>query len=129
MRVFVIGASDIDTAKKVVTKYAFSNLSSSSSSSTTTIIPFPREEECVHMTVDGTDVLLFCHTFLPSQACVGYTLLLTEKSSEQTKANTIWNAMIDESDMDGPIEIGHLEYETLRIEYGKPGYLAEMVGD
>eukprot|EP00957_Ditylum_brightwellii_P116124 8858102-Ditylum_brightwellii.AAC.1 len=60
MRVFVIGASEIDTAKRVATKYAFLNSSGLNS------ISFSREEERVHTTVDGTEQLIFHRTFLPS---------------------------------------------------------------
>ena len=44
-------------------------------------------------------------------------------------AGRIWSSLTDPNDQDGPVEIGPLEYETLRIEGGSPGFGFEMTGD
>ena len=40
----------------------------------------------------------------------------------------IWNVCTTESNINGPVELGALEYETLRIEGCEPGFGFEMTG-
>mmetsp|Transcript_21835 Transcript_21835/g.42050 ORF Transcript_21835/g.42050 Transcript_21835/m.42050 type:complete len:782 (+) Transcript_21835:73-2418(+) len=100
-------------------------------------IDFPTRGVCHHYQVrtgngDYADVYFTEHTFLPMEACRGYTILIREKNSTSTRsniANVIWGNLTDEYNDEGPVGLGTLEYETLRIESGLPGYGFEMTGD
>lgn len=71
------------------------------------------------------------HTFLPSEICLGYTLIFqeSEDSNRSNLSEQIWDNLTDENNNEGPVGVGSLEYETLRIEAGLPGYGYEMTGD
>ena len=68
----------------------------------------------------------------------GYTFCFWTESSSTSKSqqqlpitsphigHSIWQYIISEQCVDGPIEIGTLEYDTLRIECGQPLYQQEM---
>jgi len=91
---------------------------------------FPAKGSCHHYRAsEGTeeaDVYLMQHTFLPAEACHGYTLLIRGNGSLATQ---IWDNLTDEDNNEGPVGLGSLEYETLRIEAGHPAYGHEMTGD
>ena len=78
-------------------------------------------------------------TFLPKCAVKGYTFLMlppsandhydddaTQNEKSMSVANSIWNRLIAEDNMEGPVHLGPLEFETLRIEAGQPAYGFEM---
>ena len=72
-------------------------------------------------------------TFLPKCAVKGYTFLMLPTSTNNNDdeknmsvANSIWNRLIAEDNMEGPVHLGPLEFETLRIEAGQPAYGFEM---
>jgi len=101
---------------------------------------FPKEGICHHYRVSSgdsetfTDVYLMQHTALSSDICRGYTLLFQESGANNsgnhpTLADQIWNNLTDEHNDKGPVGMGSLEYDTLRVEAGLPGYGNEMTGD
>lgn len=63
---------------------------------------------------------------VPETALVGYTLVIEEDAPPTTKlGESIWRNLISEEN-DGAIEIGALEFETLRIESGMPAFSKEI---
>ena len=97
---------------------------------------FPSNGVCHHYRVLGnsgarTDVYLMQHSFLSSDICHGYTLLFQESTTTftPTLADAIWDNITDENNDRGPVGVGSLEFDTLRVEAGLPGYGNEMTGD
>jgi folate-binding Fe-S cluster repair protein YgfZ len=78
-------------------------------------------------------LLIVPYAHLPECAAVGYTFYLwnddSSKGSEWTSrqaGSAIWQTLMD--DADGPIHVGPLEWETLRIEAGQPRFGCEYTG-
>jgi hypothetical protein len=102
---------------------------------------FPEEGKCHHYRVSRggeafVDVYVVRHAFLPSEMCHGYTLLFREEcrggsssNRQSTFADEVWHTLTNENNDRGPVGIGALEYDTLRVESGMPGYGFEMTGD
>lgn len=98
---------------------------------------FPTDGICHHYRVDmdsegtKTDVYVLQHTFLSTEICHGYTLLFQQSalSNAPTLADEIWDNLTLEQNDKGPVGVGSLEYDTLRVEAGIPGYGSEMTGD
>jgi len=53
----------------------------------------------------------------------------TTTPTQPYSADLIYNALISDDTLDGPVELGPLEYETLRIEGGQPGFGHEITCD
>ena len=89
----------------------------------------------------GPKILVVPSTALPAESCVGYTFVFfggrtlsmnndTDADADADKNNItaaslgrqVWNRLIDEENVNGPVEVGALEYETLRIEAGQPQF-------
>jgi folate-binding Fe-S cluster repair protein YgfZ len=87
---------------------------------------FPSKGVCSHYKSKGSDVYLFEHAFLSTDACHGYSMLI---EGDGLLSNQVWGYMTAEQNDRGPVGVGSLEYETLRIEAGLPGYGYEMTGD
>jgi folate-binding Fe-S cluster repair protein YgfZ len=87
---------------------------------------FPSRGVCNHYRTKNADVYILEHTFLSTDVCHGYTLVI---QGDGSLSNQIWRHMTDEQNDKGPVGVGSLEYETLRIEAGIPGYGYEMSGD
>jgi hypothetical protein len=68
------------------------------------------------------DVTILAHAMLPTCAGHGYTLVITN----QQLGNDIWEALTGDANPRGPVGVGPLEYETLRIESGLPSYGSEF---
>lgn len=88
---------------------------------------FPsRPNQHVQWELDNdTKVLVIPSTGLPSVACVGYTFVFYGKNTNSV-GSKLWNHLIGESNMDGPINVGALEYESLRVEAGQPAFGKEI---
>ena len=94
----------------------------------------PSRNECIDISFTALDerqmtLLILPSAGLPTCAGYGYTFCFwSESSSSPTDhiGHTIWQYVISEQCADGPIEIGTLEYDTLRIECGQPLYHQEM---
>jgi folate-binding Fe-S cluster repair protein YgfZ len=68
-------------------------------------------------------ILVVPSTGISSAACVGYTFVFFGSGSSATVlGKQLWEYLIGEDNMEGPIEVGALEYETLRVESGQPAY-------
>lgn len=91
---------------------------------------FPtRADQCTVWDWDGkgTKVLVIPSVGLPSQVCVGFTFVFYGNSERSRPAGiNVWKHLTGESNSEGPIGIGALEYETLRIQAGVPAYGREI---
>jgi folate-binding Fe-S cluster repair protein YgfZ len=92
---------------------------------------FPLNEVCHHYRVRGAvDVYVVEHTFLSPEICRGYTIVFQESSSSGSfLAEQVWQKMTAEDNDRGPVGMGALEYDTLRVEGGWAGYGHEITGD
>jgi folate-binding protein YgfZ len=115
--------------ERVLTEQIFQEQSSSSSS----MVP-SRSNQCVHFPLDNKQhnnvkVLVVPSTGLPWVSCVGYTLIFYGDGNAKAKAmgSQLWQHLIGDANPEGPIAIGALEYETLRIEAGQPAYGQEFL--
>lgn len=94
---------------------------------------FPGARQCVvweaiindHGDSERINVLVLPTTGLPSVACVGYTLMFfgsasSNKAGAVDIGRNVWERLIGEDNLEGPIEVGPLEYISLRIEAGQP---------
>eukprot|EP00980_Cylindrotheca_fusiformis_P015873 scaffold4637_cov128-Cylindrotheca_fusiformis.AAC.44 len=88
---------------------------------------FPaRADECVKWEFDQTtSVVVLPSTGLPTVAGVGYTLIFFGNNAK-TVGSELWKELISDANPEGPIDVGPLEYETLRIEAGLPAYNKEI---
>ena len=95
---------------------------------------FPPSGVCHHYSVAGgaVDAYITEHTFLSPEICRGYTIVFQEDSSSPSTpliAEQVWQKLTDELNDRGPVGVGSLEYNTLRVEGGWAGYGYEMTGD
>ena len=78
-------------------------------------------------------VNIFPRTFLPPCVCKGYTFVITESmcndQNEDSFVDLVWHTLTKPVNGDGPILLGPLEWDTLRIESGWPGFGTEMTGE
>jgi len=89
---------------------------------------FPKPGECYEFPLKcGASLLILPTCILPDVACFGYTLVL--RNDKVDLAQVLWRNLVTEANPEGPIEIGALEWDTLRIESGMPLYGVEMTGD
>lgn len=80
---------------------------------------------CIMNDSDGSLHLLVVPTVnLPDCAAVGYTFWWGNKAEGQA----IWQSLTNEKNTQGPVAIGSLEYESLRIQSGMVGFDREMTG-
>jgi len=97
-------------------------------------LQLPLSTECVWIESIGgdpseTSLLILPTCQLPTCAASGYTFCFISSdgaSADKNVGRRIWEHLISESNADGPVEIGPLELETLRIEAGQPAYGREM---
>ncbi len=75
------------------------------------------------------ELLIHEQNFLPNCCCYGYTIIISQESNNVNDiASQIWNNMVDVNNYEGPVELGPLEYETLRIEAGVAAFRHEITG-
>jgi folate-binding protein YgfZ len=88
---------------------------------------FPsRPDKCVQWDFDDTtSILVLPSTGLPPVAGVGYTLVFHGNGAKSIGSQQ-WQRLISDANPQGPIDVGALEYETLRIEAGQPAYNNEI---
>ncbi len=95
---------------------------------------FPPSGVCHQYSVAGgaVDAYITEHTFLSPEICRGYTIVFQEDSSSSSTpliVEQVWQKLTDELNDRGPVGVGSLEYNTLRVEGGWAGYGYEMTGD
>mmetsp|Transcript_7246 Transcript_7246/g.11887 ORF Transcript_7246/g.11887 Transcript_7246/m.11887 type:complete len:738 (-) Transcript_7246:45-2258(-) len=138
-------ATTAETASKVKTNVitlACSSLSDAQHSLRTNILDllqmksdeleFPPNGVCHHYRVGGSaDAYITEHTFLSPETCRGYTIVFQESvsSSDSLIAEQVWQRLTAEDNDLGPVGVGSLEYNTLRVEGGWAGYGHEITGD
>ena len=123
-RIITVAATRLSHVQESVMRYVSPHLKSEGWT-------LPRRGECVRASSDdGADVIILPSTFLPECVCVGYTFVISETAGGSgDTAQCIWDALTAEFDDQAPVELGPLEWETLRIEGGWPAYGREMTGD
>jgi folate-binding Fe-S cluster repair protein YgfZ len=94
----------------------------------------PAIDQCLRIPLVDTSLIILPTAGLPPCAGWGYTFCFWPQQ-EQTQSiglhsvgARLWQYLISEECREGPIEVGALEYETLRIECGQPAYNMEMTG-
>lgn len=93
---------------------------------------FPPNGACYHYRLGGSaDAYIAEHTFLSPETCRGYTIVFQESTSsaEPLLAEQVWQRLTAEENDMGPVGVGSLEYDTLRVEGGWAGYGNEITGD
>lgn len=75
--------------------------------------------------ISGATLTLLLTAILPETAVSGYTIIL--ENDDDNLGKVLWSNLIGEQSPDGPIEIGPLEFETLRIEAGMPLFGQELL--
>jgi len=89
--------------------------------------PEDGEEFCSKFDLEsGASITILPTVYLPPTAVTGYTIVLENDTDNLGKV--VWKNLVSEDSPDGPIEIGALEFETLRIESGMPGFGKELTG-
>ena len=93
---------------------------------------FPPFGECYHYRVAGAgEIYITEHTFLSQDVCRGYTVVFQEptSSSNYLLSEQVWHRLTAEENDLGPVGVGSLEYNTLRVEGGWAGFGNEITGD
>ena len=94
---------------------------------------FPPNGVCHHYRVGvggAVDAYIAEHTFLSPESCRGYTIVFQEPESSvgSLLSEQVWQRLTAEDNDRGPVGVGSLEYDTLRVEGGWAGYGHEMTG-
>ena len=88
---------------------------------------FPHQKQCVQFELDsGALITILPTAILPETVVSGYTIIL--ENDDGILGKVLWNNLIGEQSPDGPVEIGALEFDTLRIEGGMPLFGHELLG-
>ncbi|KAG7348044.1 hypothetical protein IV203_016749 [Nitzschia inconspicua] len=92
-----------------------------------TIVPskmFPTDASdfCLLKISDTVQMLVVPSVGLPSVACVGYSFVFFGSSEGVTIGQRLYQHLIQEDNLEGPVEVGPRELETLRVQAGQPGY-------
>eukprot|EP00522_Entomoneis_paludosa_P012125 CAMPEP_0172447832 /NCGR_PEP_ID=MMETSP1065-20121228/7021_1 /TAXON_ID=265537 /ORGANISM="Amphiprora paludosa, Strain CCMP125" /LENGTH=701 /DNA_ID=CAMNT_0013199203 /DNA_START=101 /DNA_END=2206 /DNA_ORIENTATION=+ len=96
------------------------------------IVP-PTDESCRILPLpvgsgdDGT-LIIWPTVFLPSCAAVGYTLGFVGSDDAVALGHATWSYLTSDANAQGPVAMGALEYESLRIEAGQARYGCEILG-
>lgn len=85
---------------------------------------FPTQSASQVTLTSGATLTIVPTSVLPETATSGYTLVMENDDDDLGQA--LWRNLIGEESPDGPIEIGALEFETLRIEGGMPLFGKEL---
>ena len=122
-RIITVAATKLSHAREMVERYVAPKVAAK--------LDLPKRGDCTRISADGSGikVIILPYTFLPDCVCVGYTFVISESSDGCATAQRIWDSLISEIDDQAPVELGPLEWETLRIEGGWPAYGHEMTGD
>jgi len=135
-RVFTLAATKIETVQNCINQSVLPIFNTWSLDS---FFSFPtNEKECRRYTlssVNGGEIqfVIFEQTFLPTCISRGYTVIISDipgKGDDQPSSlgSAVWERCTSEANFNGPVSLGPLEYETLRIEGGQPGFGCEMMG-
>jgi folate-binding Fe-S cluster repair protein YgfZ len=112
-----------DHVQKAIEKYVIPLLDSKSS------LRLPEIHECTQWeTTSGSIIIVTPTAILPETAVTGFTLVVIKKDNDDNLDQVIWNNLIGEQSPNGPVPIGALEFDTLRIEAGMPRFGRELLG-
>ena len=71
----------------------------------------------------GVEILVVPSTGIAPAACVGYNFVFFGPGpTAAAMGRDLWEHLVGEDNPEGPVEVGALEYETLRVEAGQPAY-------
>jgi folate-binding protein YgfZ len=121
---FTLASTQLEHVHKVMRQQAFPDIPKQ-------VLEFPTGmDQCSIWEVENgsTKILVIPSTGLPSVACVGYTFVFYGSETAKSLGFQKWQYLIGDANPEGPIGIGQLEYETLRIEAGQPAYGYEIGG-
>ena len=93
-----------------------------SKSSTSLVLHLHGKDE-----LEGPRLVIFPSTGLPDCAAVGYTFAFVDDNTN-TMGNQIWQHLVSKDNIQGPVELKALEYESLRIQAGQPAFGHEITG-
>jgi len=141
MRVFTFAGTQLVTAQNIIHTSVLPNLASWGLDSGKFVFPPDGSDECIRYALSKSngeelELVIMEQVQLPKCIVRGYTIMM-RSTSTGTKvngddaSNKVWDYCIGNSgdgNMNGPVELGPLEYETLRIEGGVPAYGYEMTG-
>lgn len=148
-KVLTLAATNLENAKSSLIRSIESLLPALglSSQDLESMTLFPKKaKECIRLTSTHVEtggviqITILQHCFLPQCIAQGYTLIIQqEQGSSSSSSNEdgfllsfgerLWKRYTSFDNTNGPVELGPLEYDTLRIEGGQPGFGFEMMGD
>jgi folate-binding protein YgfZ len=88
----------------------------------------PEAGECLSIPLaesDASTLLVVPTSGLPPCAGAGYTFCFL---GDKATGESMWQYLTSEDCPEGPVKVGSLEFETLRIECGQPAFGKEMTG-
>lgn len=120
-KIITLASTKLEHAQKAIENYVVPLLN------IRTPWSFPVENKCAQFELtSGALITILPTAILPETALSGYTIILDD--NDDILGKTLWNNIIGEQSPNGPVEIGALEFDTLRIEGGMPLYGQELLG-
>jgi folate-binding Fe-S cluster repair protein YgfZ len=109
--------------KKAIEEYVVPLLDSK------TPLNLPEIHKCAQWdTTSGSKIIVMPTAILPETAVTGFTLVMIKHEDSDNLDQVIWNNLIGDQSPNGPVPIGALEFDTLRIEAGMPRFGRELLG-
>mmetsp|Transcript_13665 Transcript_13665/g.20801 ORF Transcript_13665/g.20801 Transcript_13665/m.20801 type:complete len:737 (+) Transcript_13665:24-2234(+) len=122
-KVITLASTKIEDVQVAINEYILPLLKMS----TEFAFPEGANEFCTKISLaSGASITILPTANLPPTAVTGYTIVLENDKDNLGKA--LWKNLVSDDSPNGPIEIGALEFETLRIESGMPGFGKELTG-
>ena len=121
-QVFAFAATKIETAQNCIKE---SVLPVFDEWNLDTFFSFPNKHECIRYSFSEgneqiAEVIICEEVMLPSCVSNGYTVVITDQAQNSndrpTLGSKVWELSTSEHNFNGPVALGPLEYETLRIE-------------
>jgi hypothetical protein len=137
--IFTLASTQLSVVQKVIRTQVLPFLQSTmDKQKDTNPFIFPHYDQCGYYEIPTSAVgggsrqalLLLPTTGLPPSFCVGYTLCCWNTNTTQRNNNDLdvllgqqlWNHLTSDANSQGPIAVGRLEYESLRVQAGQPEF-------